>query len=103
MKLKTIQESPANKTATKSLLNNSKYMYLEITEDIDDIQILDHLIMRFLSTEKGSMCFGPIGYNYNDNDNSYIAFVTDNWVVKWNNIMYDAGDIIGTIKDREMI
>lgn len=100
MELKAIHESPPNKTATKALLNDEECNYLEITEDVDDIQLLDHLIITFLAAKEVKV-FSPIKYNYYDK--CYTAFVANSYVIKWNNKIYNAGDIIGTIKDREMI
>lgn len=118
MKIKPIQEAPPNKTTTKALLKGAdeEGTYLEITENIDDVKDLYFAIQKHLTDmdkvaaehyegcnlSAGPVILGPISCCYNTKK-GYIMIVTTGCVIKWLGEIYTEGEILGIIKDREMI
>jgi len=111
MKIKPIQEAPPNKTTTKILLKGAdeEGTYLEVTEDITNIQDLYFEIQGFMQqlknmNDKVPVSSDPVSCCYNTKK-GYIIIVTIGCVVKWLDRIYTEGETLGIIKDkdREMI
>jgi len=104
MKIRPILEAPPNKTTTKILLKGveNPTTYLEIEEDINDVKELYFEIEKFIEKLKNIDNGVGISCYYSIKD-GYILKVSEGCAIKWLNKIYTEGEVLGIIKDKEMI
>ena len=104
MKIQRIQVAPTNKVTTKILLRDAKVAssYLQVDEHFKDVKELYFAVVQFMDNIGTLDDAFPITYGY-ERKMGYIMRLAEGWAIKWNETMYCEGDVLGIVKDKEMI
>ena len=83
-------------------LLNKPTSYLEVEEDIKDVKDLYFEITQFMDNIGNMDDAFPVCYGY-ERKLGYVMKVSEGCAIKWDGIIYCEGDVLGVVKDKEMI